>query len=77
MKFCSMNIRGLGGRAKKLSLLSHGGVRSSGHFDDARNHGGSESLIVDLVKLFPGWEFVGRDSMGISSGSNYWLVCKL
>jgi exonuclease III len=68
MKFCSVNIRGLGGRSKKISLRHMVKIDHPDVLMIQESMGGCNPLIFELVKIFPGWKFVGLDSVGLSGG---------
>jgi exonuclease III len=79
MKFSSVNIQGLGGRAKKLSLHLIVDINHPDILMIQESMGVCDSFIYELVKLFPGWEFVGVKFVGHSEClvTRWSMKCKL
>jgi hypothetical protein len=68
MKLMLVSIRGLGERTKKMFLKHSIETDWLDIMLIQETMGPSETIIVDLVKLFPGWVFHGLDSDGLSRG---------
>jgi len=79
MKIMFVNMRGLGGRRKKLSLKRFINLDQPDVVFIQETMGLCEPIIVELKILLSGWDFMALDSVGMSSGliTSISLTCKI